>query len=240
MGNLKDYATGTVATAPSPATSGTSLVLESGEGARFPATPFSATAHPPGAFPTVDSAERIEVTNVTGDTFTITRAQGDTTAKSILEGWRISNTIFADDIPQTTADLPDSSDKRYVTDAELTVLGNTSGTNTGDIAWNEVTGTSQTASTNAGYIANNAGLVTITLPSSAAVGKVVRVAGLGAGGWKIAQNASQVINFGSVATTTGTGGSLASVNRYDTVELLCVATNNTWVVLSSQGNITVV
>jgi hypothetical protein len=32
----------------------------------------------------------------------------------------------------TTADIADSLDKRYVTDAQLTVIGNTSGTNTGD------------------------------------------------------------------------------------------------------------
>jgi len=32
----------------------------------------------------------------------------------------------------TTADIADSSNKRYVTDAQLTVVGNTSGTNTGD------------------------------------------------------------------------------------------------------------
>jgi len=32
----------------------------------------------------------------------------------------------------TTADIADSTDKRYVTDAESTVIGNTSGTNSGD------------------------------------------------------------------------------------------------------------
>lgn len=36
----------------------------------------------------------------------------------------------------TTADIADSLDKRYVTDANLTVIGNTSGTNTGDNAVN--------------------------------------------------------------------------------------------------------
>ena len=36
----------------------------------------------------------------------------------------------------TTADIADSSNKRYVTDAQLTVIGNTSGTNTGDNATN--------------------------------------------------------------------------------------------------------
>jgi len=33
---------------------------------------------------------------------------------------------------KSTADVPDSADKRYVTDADLVVIGNTSGTNTGD------------------------------------------------------------------------------------------------------------
>lgn len=32
----------------------------------------------------------------------------------------------------TTADIPDSANKRYVTDAQLVVIGNTSGINTGD------------------------------------------------------------------------------------------------------------
>lgn len=36
----------------------------------------------------------------------------------------------------TTADIADSSNKRYVTDAQLTIIGNISGTNTGDNATN--------------------------------------------------------------------------------------------------------
>jgi hypothetical protein len=38
----------------------------------------------------------------------------------------------------TTADIADSSNKRYVTDAQLTVIGNTSGTNSGDNAVNSL------------------------------------------------------------------------------------------------------
>jgi hypothetical protein len=38
----------------------------------------------------------------------------------------------------TTADIADSSNKRYVTDAQLVVVGNTSGTNTGDNAVNSL------------------------------------------------------------------------------------------------------
>jgi hypothetical protein len=39
-------------------------------------------------------------------------------------------------VDATTADIADSTNKRYVTDAQLTVVGNTSGTNTGDNATN--------------------------------------------------------------------------------------------------------
>lgn len=107
-------------------------------------------------------------------------------------------------------------------------------------SWVDVTGTSQSMSVNVGYIADNAGLVTITLPSTAAQGTVQRVSGNGAGGWLIAQNASQSIKIGNQTTTTGTGGSLASTNRYDQIELLCVVANTTWVAMGGWGNITVV
>lgn len=109
----------------------------------------------------------------------------------------------------------------------------------GLLPWTEVTGTSQSASINNGYITNNAGLVTVTIPTTAPVGSIVRISGKGAGGWKVAQNASEVIHFGSVDTTTGTGGSLASTNRYDAVELICTVADTEWLVLSSVGNIEV-
>ena len=103
-----------------------------------------------------------------------------------------------------------------------------------------VSGTSQSAAVNNMYVSNNAGLCTVTLPSSAAVGDEIRVGGLGAGGWKLAQNASQLVNFGNAVTTTGTGGSIASQNQYDSIHVKCVVTNTTWIVLASQGNFTIV
>lgn len=121
-GNMKDFATGTVATAPSPATSGTSLVLQTGEGARMPATPFFATAHPPSEFPTIDNSEKIEVTNVTGNTLTIVRAQTPTSAQAIAVGWRISNTLFLDNIPDTFDDLTDGATNKAYTNTEKTKL----------------------------------------------------------------------------------------------------------------------
>jgi 3D (Asp-Asp-Asp) domain-containing protein len=110
----------------------------------------------------------------------------------------------------------------------------------GGTPWTDVTGTSQAMAANNGYIADNASLVTLTLPTTIAQGAMIRVAGKGAGGWIIAQNTGQLVHFGSVTTTSGATGSLASTNQYDQIDLLCVTANTTFVVRSSIGNITYV
>ena len=107
-------------------------------------------------------------------------------------------------------------------------------------AWNEETGTSATMVVDNGYVANNGSLVTFTLPTTAAFGSVIQVVGKGAGGWLIAQNADEIINFGTATTTTGAGGSLASTQVDDAVELLCTTADTIWTVMSSIGNLTVV
>jgi hypothetical protein len=109
----------------------------------------------------------------------------------------------------------------------------------GGTTWNEVVAASASMAVDNGYISNNAGVVTLTLPAVAVVGDSVRVSGKGAGGWLIAQNAGQTIFFSSSTTTTGVAGSLASTHRRDAVELVCVTANNDWNVISSIGNITV-
>lgn len=93
----------------------------------------------------------------------------------------------------------------------------------------EVTGTSQNMTADGGYVSNNAGLVTLTLPVTAAFGSSQTVVGLGSGGWRIAQNSGQQVIVGGVATTLGAGGSLSSTNRYDSIDLLCVVANTLWV-----------
>jgi len=120
------------------------------------------------------------------------------------------------------------------------VISVTGGSGGGGITWNEVTGTAQAAAADNGYICNNAALVTVTLPSTCAVGKTIRIAGKGTGLWKIAQNAGQIIYFGDQNTTSGTAGYLAAQNQYDSIELLCITANTTFNVISAVGNITVV
>jgi hypothetical protein len=73
------------------------------------------------------------------------------------------------------------------------------------IIWQTVSGTSQQAQPNMGYIATNPALVTITLPTAPAFGSLVRVVGTGAGGWRISQNAGQSILGGG-----GSGGAVGN------------------------------
>lgn len=116
MANKKDYATSTVLTAPSPADSGTELVVQSGHGARFPEPPFYITAQPQTEYPTIDNAEKILVTEVDGDTFTIVREQGETEAKSIAAGWRVANAVFEDDFQSRVYKTVGFSNADYIVD----------------------------------------------------------------------------------------------------------------------------
>jgi len=107
------------------------------------------------------------------------------------------------------------------------------------IAWSVVTA-NQTAVINEGYICNKAGVLALALPSTAAVGSVIRVTGINTDlGWSITQGAGQQIHFGDSSTTSGAGGSLASTLKRDSVEIVCVVADDEWNVVSSVGNITV-
>ena len=107
--------------------------------------------------------------------------------------------------------------------------------------WNDIVASTANLAVNNGYITDNgATLVTYTLPVTAAVGAIFEIAGKSAGGWIIAQNASQVIHMGNQTTTVGTGGSIASTNQWDCVRLVCVTANTTFAVLSAAGNLTII
>jgi hypothetical protein len=99
-----------------------------------------------------------------------------------------------------------------------------------------------TLAVNTGYMIKHATSTTqlvCTLPTTAAVGDTIQIAGNTSGGWKLAQNASQTVYFGNTTTTTGTSGSLESTDAKDTVELVCITANNDWQVLDVQGSLTV-
>lgn len=108
----------------------------------------------------------------------------------------------------------------------------------GGIAWLVAT-SSLTASVDTGYLINSESVLSLYLPTSSSVGSVIRAVGVGSGGWEISQGGSQQVHFGILSTITGSAGSLASTHQRDAVEIVCVAENVEWQVISSVGSIEV-
>ena len=107
----KNLALATIVTAPSPATTGLSLVVDTGEAARFPVPAtdgdFYATLFPANEIPHIGNSEIVKVTAVSSDTFTIVRAQRGSTAKTVEAGWLMIQGIYAED-------FDDLATKEYV------------------------------------------------------------------------------------------------------------------------------
>lgn len=92
-----------------------------------------------------------------------------------------------------------------------------------------------------GYFANSASALTFTLPATAAVGDMFQVAAMNTGGWVIAQNAGQSIQWGNVFTTAGTGGSITSNSTNgDWIFIVCNTANTGFTAHMEQGQATAV
>ena len=91
------------------------------------------------------------------------------------------------------------------------------------------------------YQADNISLVTLTLPLTAPLGSIIRVTGLAAGGWTIAQNAGQQIIVGNVSSSIGVAGSVSSTSQHDGIELICSVANTTWqTIVGPQGMLSII
>jgi len=94
MANKKDFATGVVSSL-----SGTTLTFQTGYGQTMPTPPFYLTLSPPGQLTTLGNSEKVLVTSKTSaEVFECTRAQGDTTSKTVVSGWIAVNSIYTDDL----------------------------------------------------------------------------------------------------------------------------------------------
>lgn len=94
--------------------------------------------------------------------------------------------------------------------------------------WVSASGTTQAAAVNTAYVISNASQTTVTLPATAPLGSVVGIAGSGAGGWILAPNSGQTIKVIGVSA----GTSITSAEQYDTIFVVCVVANTTWVAYS--------
>ncbi len=111
----------------------------------------------------------------------------------------------------------------------------------GSAGWVDQTTTPVTMAVNTGYTSDDGATpVVFTLPAAASIGDFVEINGKAAGLYSIAQATGQQIHFGNIASTSGSGGSVASTLQYDCIRLRCITANTTWVVVSSVGNFTIV
>ncbi len=121
---------------------------------------------------------------------------------------------FANTANTRTVTFPDS-------DGTIAFVGSS-----GVVQTASISGTTQTAVVNTRYIVANASQTTITLPTTFAIGDVVIIKGLGAGGWILAAGTATTIRFGT--SVTSSAGSLTSANQYDTVAVSGLVANTTW------------
>lgn len=106
--------------------------------------------------------------------------------------------------------------------------------------WTDVTGATQTLAVNNGYVADRgAGNVAFTLPTVASIGDTMYIVGR-QNGWSVAQGAGQSIVLGTLTSTPGAGGSIASTNAKDCVTLVCTVANLEFTINAVVGIITVV
>jgi hypothetical protein len=201
-----NFAYSSVATAPSPATSGLSLVLATGDGAKFPASgAFNVTVWATSAQPTTANAEIVRVASRSGDTFTLAaRAQetafGGPAARTIVVGDQVALTetaktlqdIEATAFPvvQTTTSTGTQNDFVLTADCDL-------------------------------LRCNNATLLTLTGFAAGYDGQRVVIASIGAGQVDFSHQAAgstaanRLINFATSGTTSLAAGVGTAEIEYD-------------------------
>jgi len=124
------------------------------------------------------------------------------------------------------ANLVDSSGNKYVTST-------TAGFS--PLPFTVITGATQGVLDN-GYITSSTSQIVLTLPVSSTIGSILKATNIGSGGFRIAQNAGQVIWLSNVSTTVGTGGYIQTVEtRGDSVEVIAIIASTTWQVVNSLG-----
>ena len=146
--------------------------------------------------------------------------------------------------PDSTVVVPSAANINFLNGTGMNITGsgnNITFNSTGaGLTWVSATSSTQAMAINTGYVANNGGGVTFTLPAVCPFGEVMIVANVNAGGFSIHQRVGQQIQLGKFATTSGTGGSLASTQIGDTVILVCTTANTNFLALSYVGDITYV
>lgn len=204
-----NFAVGTIATAPSPATSGTTFSVQSGQGARFPdpgAGTYNLTVVPNGTTPDqyYATAEIVTVTvhNPATDAFTFTRSGEGTTARSIAVGWIVLFTPtakFRDDVLTAIAAAGGGAGP------DPNALSVTSYGAVGDALPINI---------NISSGSPNATLSSGTIPSSGYSGKRVVIQGAGSGGVPLVTTISSRTDSTHIVLANNAGTTVSGASAY--------------------------
>lgn len=168
-----------------------------------------------------------------------------------LGGGTVVETLKGNDL---VAVPPTGNNINVVGTGAVTTSGN-AGTSTltiavsgGGFVWNDIAGNTVAVLPSNGYVCQNAGLTTLTLPvvATTQLGDTFKVISFGAGGFQIAQRSNNQILFGNATTTPGLAGFLQtdSTETYSSITLVCIipgsSGNAIWALDGAPvGNITV-
>ena len=100
--------------------------------------------------------------------------------------------------------------------------------------WTVVSGNVQAALINNGYIIGNAAQTLVKMPTISAVGSIISIRGMGAGGWILAMPTGGILHVGQMATTPG--GFVTSANNYDSIDVICIVADTEWTINSTTSS----
>lgn len=109
------------------------------------------------------------------------------------------------------------------------------------VLW-QVVAADQTAVAGHGYLSTKGTQLNITLPATPGIGDAFVVSDVGGHKFQIVQNAGDSIQIGDLFTTTGVGGSITSIDKGDTLMVICwaIGPGASWIAIPQVGNFTVV
>jgi len=144
-----------------------------------------------------------------------------------MKGSTTDNAVLAITADGPTSGGPDASGVLNFTGAggaTTSITGNvvtiTAGSTGGGLTWREEIGTSANFSTNEGIFGNNAGTITLTLPSGPSISDTFAAYQEGAGKVRIQTQGADIIKFGNQSCAAG--GYIESLNEGDCVWIVAI------------------
>lgn len=253
---LVTNSTGVPSMLANPAASGKALLSVSGDAPAWSTPTYPSASGTAGKILRSDGTNNVYSTSTFADTYsasTLLYSNGANTVTGLATANSAALVTNSTGVPAWSGTMTDGqviigSTGATPTAATLTAgagvsITNGAGTITisspdSGIAWNSISGTSQAAAVNNGYVALNSGQTTVTLPSTYAVGDVVILVGATAntGGWVLTASAGDTIRVNNATTSAGGTVTSAAVAG-QTIEVVCDVANTSWVMTTTTSTI---